>query len=185
MKKILVLLSLNVGLFASPQSFARSNPQSGESKKMNYKIETKYIETQPALVIKDKAKIEEVGSVIAGILGKVDEYLKAKKAAPAGPPFTRTFSFENGVLEFESGFPTKDKVIGKDEFISTELPKGKVASTIHVGSPDTSQQAYEAIHAWMAKNHVKEAGAPWESYLTDPASTPPEKSKMQIVFPIR
>lgn len=161
------------------------NAKGNEVKKMDYKVEAENVAAQPALVIKGKAKVEEVGPAIGKILAKVETYITNKKSKPAGPPFTRTFSFENGVLEFESGFPVTSKIAGQGDIIGTELPKGNVATTSHVGPQETSQDAYEAIHAWMAKNGKKEAGAPWEVYLTDPASTPPEKSKMQIFFPIK
>lgn len=171
--------------FSGSILLAATKNQTNEVKKMNYEIKVETLTTQPAVVIKGKAKIEDVGNVIGKNLEKVAQYLKDQKSAPAGAPFTRTFSFENGVLEFESGFPAATKIAGKGEVIGTELPKGSTATTIHVGSQESSQNAYEAIQAWMAKNDKKEAGAPWEVYLTDPATTAPEKSKMQVYFPIR
>lgn len=156
-----------------------------ETSKMNYEIKTQIVEAQPALVIKGKVKIEEVGETISAILGKLEAYLTKQNMRPVGAPFTRTFNFADGIIEFESGFPVKEKIPSNGEVIGTELPKGLVASTIHVGTQETSQEAYEAIHVWMEKNHKKEAGAPWEVYLTDPASTPPEKNKLQVFFPIR
>lgn len=123
--------------------------------------------------------------MIEAILGKIETYLKSKKIQPSGAPFTRTFKFENGVLEFESGFPVASKIPGQGEIVSTELPEGLVATTIHVGSQEDSPAAYEAIQKWMGANKKKEAGSPWEIYLTDPSSTPPEKTKMQVFFPVR
>lgn len=172
-------------IFASSVSSHAAAIKNGKVEKMDYRIQTETLEARSALVIKGKAKIADVGAAIGRILESVELYIEGEKAEPSGPPFTRTFSFENGVLEFESGFPVASKVKPKGEIIGTELPKGLVATTIHIGSQDNSQIAYEAIQAWIVKNKKKEAGAPWEVYLTDPASTPPEKSKMQIFFPIR
>lgn len=150
-----------------------------------YQVEAKEVVAQPALVIKGKVKAEKAGEAIGSILGKVGEYLGKNNSHPVGAPFTRTYQFEKGVLEFESGFPVSEGVAGNGEILSTELPKSKVATTVHVGSQETSENAYRAIHAWMAENGKKEAGAPWEVYLTDPSTTPDSESKMQIFFPIR
>lgn len=174
-----------LGLGASVGFAASNNEQNSKGKTMNYKIELKDVAAQPALVVKGKAKIEEVGPVIGEYLGKVEAYLASKKISPAGAPFTRTFNFANGVLEFEAGFPVSSKVETKGDIIATELPKGKVATTVHIGSQEKSQDAYEAIQAWMKKNEKGEAGAPWEVYLSDPASTPEDQSKMQVFFPVK
>ena len=50
-------------------------------------------------------------------------------------------------------------------------------TTTHTGPQETSEKAYEAIHAWMAKHGKSPAGAPWESYAG-------EKS-MEIFFPVK
>ncbi|MCX6127184.1 MAG: GyrI-like domain-containing protein [Proteobacteria bacterium] len=187
MNKVILLVATLFAITTSTHvagAESKSNKKA-EKKNMEYRVELKNVEAQPALVIKGKAKVTEVGPVIGGILGKIEEHLKSQKASPSGPPFTRTFSFENGVLEFESGFPVASKIIGRGEIISTELPKGAVATTVHIGSQEDSPKAYEAIQRWLQANKKKESGAPWEVYLTDPASTPPEKSKMQIFFPVK
>ena len=156
------------------------NPQNAK-----YQIELQDVSAQPTLVIKGKAKVEEVGPVIGGILERVEKFIVSKKSRATGAPFTRTLNFKDGILEFESGFPVEAKMAGSGEIVSAELPKGKVVTTIHVGSQETSQQAYEAIHNWLSKNKKSEAGAPWEVYLSDASVTPTESSKMQVYFPVR
>ncbi|MGQ0553758.1 MAG: GyrI-like domain-containing protein [Planctomycetota bacterium] len=140
---------------------------------------------QPALVIKGKAKVEEAGQAIGGILGRVGQYLEQRKVRPAGGPFTRTFQFKDGVLEFEAGFPVPKGIAPQGEIMATELPGTLVATTVHVGSPDTSELAYQALHAWMAKNDKSEAGAPWEVYLTDSEQTPADQAQTRIYLPVR
>ncbi len=152
---------------------------------MNYRIEMIDVKAQPALVIKGKVKVEEIANAIGEILGKVESYLTQKQSGPSGAPFTRTFEFENGMMEFEAGFPVKAGLTGQGEIIATELPQAKVASTIHVGSQELSVQAYEALQAWMKEHGKKEGGAPWETYLSDPTTTSEAQSKMQIFFPVQ
>lgn len=178
-----ILLSLVLAL-ASTNIFAQKNPTKKENE-MKYEIIVKEMTAQPALVIKGKVNVEQAGEAIGEILGKVGTYMEANHIQPLGAPFTRTYSFENGVLEFEAGFPVAKGTPGKGEILATELPQTKVATTLHLGSQAKSEEAYKALHIWMEKNNVREAGAPWEAYLTDPATTPEAESKMEIYFPIR
>lgn len=150
----------------------------------SYHIEAEILVEQPALAIKGTAKVESVGDAVGAILGKVKRYLEGKGVAPAGAPYTRTFSFANGEIAFEAGFPVPVGTLGSAEITVVTLPKGEVATTVHVGSQENSQAAYEAIHAWIAKNKKKENGAPWEVYLSD-AATPADKARMQVFYPIR
>jgi AraC family transcriptional regulator len=152
---------------------------------MNYEISVKEVEAQPTLVIKGKVNIARAGEAIGEILGKIGQHLEKNKIHPTGAPFTRTFGFENGILDFESGFPVPVGTAGHGPILATELPKTKVATTIHIGSQDKSEEAYAALHVWMKKNKTSETGAPWEVYLTDPATTEASNSKMEIFFPVQ
>ena len=150
---------------------------------MSYQVEMQDVPAQTALVIKGKVKVEQAGEAIGGILGRISAYLEKQAQHPSGAPFTRTYSHKDGILEFEAGFPVAANVKGGDDIIRTELPKGKVAVTTHVGSQDTSPEAYKALHAWMNKNGKKEAGAPWEMYIS-PEGTPEKDAQMQIFYPV-
>lgn len=164
---------------------AEASTSPKKEKMMGYQIETLQTKAQPALVIKGKAKVEEVGEAIGTILGKIGKYLGETKHQPKGAPFTRTFQFKDGIIEFEAGFPVEKKVAPRGEIITTELPSAQVVTTTHIGPQETTERAYEALHAWMNKNKKKEGGAPWEVYLTDSEKTPSDQAKTQIYFPIR
>ena len=156
-------------------TFTITNAEGKEA--MKYEVQVQEVAAQPALVVKGRVQIEKAGDAIGGNIGAVGAFLKAAHVQPAGAPFTRTYSFENGVLEFESGFRVAASAKGKGDVIATELPKSKVATTFHVGDQTKSEDAYKAIHAWMAANGKQPAGAPWEVYESD--------TKMQIFFPIQ
>jgi len=144
---------------------------------VKYDIQVKDHAARPALVIKGKVKIEKAGDAIGGNIGAVGSHLKKSGLQPAGAPFTRTYKFEDGILEFESGFPLAEPAKSQGDLVATELPKAKVATTVHVGDQATSENAYNAIHAWMEANGKQPAGAPWEVYVAD--------DRMEIFFPVR
>lgn len=151
---------------------------------MSYNVKVQEVPAQTALVIKGKVKVQQAGEAIGGILGRIGAYLGKQGQNPVGAPFTRTYSHKDGTLEFEAGFPVAADVKGDGDIIRTELPKGKVAVTTHVGSQDMSPEAYKALHVWMAKNGKKEAGAPWEMYMS-PEGTGEKDAVMQVFYPIR
>lgn len=65
------------------------------------------------------------------------------------------------------------------------LSGGRVVSTIHVGPYESLADAYAALEAWMTSNGRTPAGAPWESYITDPAEHPDPKAwQTEVVWPI-
>lgn len=142
-----------------------------------YQIATEAVTAQPALVVRGKTNLKSAGSAIGGAIGTVGTFLRSIAQEPVGAPFTRTLSFENDVLEFETGFPVAAATSGAGEIIATELPKGEVVTTVHLGDQAGSEAAYAALHEWMASNGKNPAGAPWEVYVTD--------TSMQIFFPIR
>jgi effector-binding domain-containing protein len=144
---------------------------------MDYIVRVQAHAAQPALVIKGKVSIDKAGDAIGGKIGAVSAYLEKARLQPAGAPFTRTYSFENGVLDFEAGFPLAAAAKSLGELIATELPSANVATTVHMGDQATSENAYNALHAWMKANGKQPAGAPWEVYVAD--------DKMEIFFPIR
>jgi effector-binding domain-containing protein len=143
---------------------------------MTYQVQVIDHAARPALVVKGRVRIEDAGNAIGSNIGAVSAYLEKARLEPAGAPFTRTYSFENGVLEYEAGFPLAAAAKSQGELIATELPQAQVATTVHVGDQATSETAYAALHAWMKSNGKQPAGAPWEVYVAD--------GKMEIFFPI-
>lgn len=58
--------------------------------------------------------------------------------------------------------------------------------TTHTGPYDKLTKAHAAIQMWIAEQGRVPAGAPWESYVTDPADYPdPADWKTEIFWPIK
>ena len=54
------------------------------------------------------------------------------------------------------------------------------------GPYDKLQDAYAALEEWMGSEGFSPAGAPWESYVTDPAQYPnPADWKTEVFWPVR
>lgn len=67
---------------------------------------------------------------------------------------------------------------------AAELPGGAAAVAIHTGPYETLGETHAAIERWLDERKLA-AGAPWETYITDPATTPnPAEWQTEIVYPL-
>jgi effector-binding domain-containing protein len=88
-------------------------------------------------------------------------------------------------LDVEIGFPVSGSLPGKGEIQPGEIPGGKAATCLHVGPYTEVGPAYEALMQWIMENGFEATGVAYEMHLNDPAQTPPEELKTQIVFPMK
>ena len=74
---------------------------------------------------------------------------------------------------------------GHGEIIADTLPGGPAVTTTHTGPYDKLRDAYAAMEKWMETKGLVAAGAPWESYVTDPTDYPdPKDWKTEIFWPV-
>ena len=64
------------------------------------------------------------------------------------------------------------------------LPGGKALVTWHVGPYDNLHATWKALRDTMEAEGYEGRGAPWEEYVSDCSSVPPEEVRTRIVWPI-
>jgi effector-binding domain-containing protein len=136
-------------------------------------------------------------ATINGIADRIPDvfgWLGAHGIAPAGPPFLRYNIIDmERQLEIEAGVPVASAVEGDGEVKAGTLPAGRFAVAIHIGAPQTLQEATAALLAWAAARDLTwdvsetEAGQKWgcrlEVLLTDPSQQPDvSKWETQLAF---
>ena len=85
----------------------------------------------------------------------------------------------------EAGMPIAAPGASEGDIQADTLPGGLVATTTHTGPYDKLTEAHAAIQVWIEEQGFRPAGAPWESYVTDPADFPnPADWKTDIFWPI-
>jgi AraC family transcriptional regulator len=155
---------------------------------MEYSITKKEIAPQPAIIVRRRVKPSEVAATLAEALGHVFQHAQQKGIALAGPPFTRYVEWGPGLWTIEAGMPVTAKVceVRTDTDVRPDaLPGGFVVTTTHSGPYDRLNEAHAAVQQWIESQGLKPAGAPWESYTTDPADYPdPKDWKTEIFWPI-
>ncbi len=165
----------------------RIAPNETRENEMTYSITTKEIAAQPVLVVRRRVKRSEIAKMIGESLPLV--FLHAQKigAALAGPPFARYLDWGPGMTTIEAGMQVASPAgaSGEGDVLADTLPGGLVAATMHEGLYDNLSDAHAAIQQWIEAEGFRAAGAPWESYVTDPGERPdPKDWKTEVLWPI-
>jgi effector-binding domain-containing protein len=128
-------------------------------------------------------------SGLAGLADEIPHVIERADAlglTPAGPPFFRYDVIDmEGELVVEAGIPVAGAVPPGTELDDLEagiLPAGRYATVVHVGHPDSLEEATARLLRWAADTGLTfdagpgERGEVWgcrlESYLTDPRVEP-------------
>jgi len=148
-------------------------------------IERQELQPQHALIVKRRVARSQIAATIAESLGKTFPYALQKGLAIAGRPFVRYSEVGPGLMTMETGTPLASADPGAGEIEPITLPGGPAAVAIHMGPYDKLQDTYAAMERWMQQKGVRAAGAPWESYVTDPADHPdPATWRTDVFWPI-
>jgi effector-binding domain-containing protein len=134
---------------------------------------------QPYAAIPVSVRMEDLGSVVPPLTGRVFDWLATHGIAPTGPPFWRylVVDMENK-LELETGVQVASRVKGDGEVRTGVLPAGRYATVLHTGHPDTLVTATRDLLQWASARTLewdadgKRWGCRLEEYLSDPAEVP-------------
>jgi AraC family transcriptional regulator len=141
-------------------------------------------------------KRSEIAATIGETLPHIFQYAQQQGLALSGHPFTRYVDVGPGLLTIEPGMrvtgssaqparSTQAPAPKDSDVVEDTLPGGRVASTMHVGPYETLSDAYAALETWIASQGLHSAGAPWESYITDPTEHPdPKEWKTEVCWPV-
>ena len=149
-------------------------------------IERRDLPSQPLLFVQSRVARHEIPATIAESLGAVFPYAIGAGCAIAGRPLSRYPSMGAGLITIEVGVPIAVAAPGSGRIQAGTLQGGAAAVAIHGGAYDTLSETYAAIERWMETQKVAPGGAPWESYITDPAEHPdPKDWRTEVFWPLR
>lgn len=129
--------------------------------------------------------MEQVPQLLGQLFGEIYEFIHGQGLQPTGMPLTVYHSMEGDGLELECALPVAEPTGGAGRIAGGELPATLAAVTTHIGPYDELPGAWSQLAAWMEREGLAPAGAPWEVYVTDPGAEPdPAKWRTEIVFPV-
>jgi AraC family transcriptional regulator len=148
-------------------------------------IERRELAEQPILSVRSRAGRHEIANAIAEGLGKAFPYTQKNGLALAGRPFARYHSTGPGLFDMEVGIPLSAPATGEGDVKAGVLPGGLTAVAVHAGPYDQLSETYAALERWIEANGLRIAGAPWESYITDPMDHPdPADWRTEVYWPV-
>lgn len=140
---------------------------------------------QPFLFVRRRVARSEIAATLADGFGKVFAYCQQRGLPLSGRPTARYLVTGPGLLTIDAGVPLSAAAEGLDDIQAGELQGGPVAVGVHAGSYAELPAANAAIERWIEEHGYQVAGAPWESYLTDPAEFPdPADWRTEICWPL-
>jgi effector-binding domain-containing protein len=95
------------------------------------------------------------------LLDQVYAFLKTSEVQQTGH---NVMLYKDGVPNVEVGVEVSGAFASDGPVISSTLPAGETAMTVHRGGYDRLGEAHDAIHAWCAANGHELAGPRWEIY---------------------
>lgn len=148
-------------------------------------IDTVELEPQPALVVRRKVAMTDLGDTLADILPRVFQHIAGAGQQPAGMPFMRYFGMDmdEGVFDIAAGMPVQEPVDGAGDIEQHVLPGGRALTALHVG-------AYEDVGAVWSRvmERAQELGSDtefgWDVYTNDPGEMAPEERETRVYLPL-
>jgi effector-binding domain-containing protein len=146
--------------------------------------ELKDLPAQPTLTVRTTLAVEDMPQFLGKTFGSIVQYVTGLGHQPAGAAFVAYYNMDMQHLDIEAGFPLSTPLAGKNEIKAGEIPAGKYASTLHIGPYSDCALAYDALTKWVAENGYQASGIAYEMYFDGP-ETPPEKTRTEILFPLK
>jgi AraC family transcriptional regulator len=159
-------------------------PRSSQMPTLNITLEQRAPVT--ALITRRSISRTQIPATLAECYGEIIGVVHEQSLTFSGRPFARYPKVGYGLITIEPGLPVAGNPRTKGAVEAVTLPGGSVLVGLHSGKYEQLDETYAALERWMEQNQAKSAGAPWESYLNDPADYPdPADWRTEICWPLQ
>ena len=152
---------------------------------MSNQCDVRELPAQLVLAIRTRTTIQDLPQFLGRAYGAIAEYLAELGQHPAGARYAAYYNMDMQNLDVEGGFPVSVRLPDKGEIKSGEMPGGKVATCFHLGPNSDIGAAWDALAQWVKDNGHDATGVAYEIYWNDPAHTPPQELRTQLVLPVK
>lgn len=144
-------------------------------------------EAVPAAAIRLTVSRDQIQEVMCPAITEVIDAVVAQGIGPAGPLYTHHFRVDPDRFDFEVAVPVSGPLQPVGRVVSTETPAAdRVARVIYTGPYEGLEAAWGDFMGLIGEAGHQPGPNAWESYLTDPATTPnPADHRTELNRPIR
>jgi effector-binding domain-containing protein len=149
--------------------------------RMEYDVRLEQLSSRPLAVVRRRAGLHELATVVPDACGTVWNVLQAQKIMGAG---RHVAIYWDDKTNLEVGVELDTPFAGQGEVVGSATPAGAVATATHFGLYDRLHEAHEAIRQWCANRGYTLAGPNWEIYghWTDEWNSDPAKIRTDVFY---
>ena len=147
-------------------------------------IDTVELEPQPAMVVRRKVALEELGGVLADILPRVYGHIVQAGQQPAGMPFMRYFSMDGSSCDIAAGLPVAQPMAGAGDIENHTLPGGRALTALHVGAYEDVGQVWGQVMRRAGELGSEHSFGGWDVYTNDPGEVAEDERETRIYLPL-
>ena len=127
---------------------------------MHYQIQLTDSKPITTAVIRSRVPANELARFVPAACGEVWSFVRAAGLPRPG----RHVALYLGGGSVEVGAEVSEPFAGNERIHCSELPAGRVVTTVHFGPYQHLSDAHEAIREWCARHGHRCSGTSWEIY---------------------
>ncbi len=128
---------------------------------MAYQVQIQRIASQLTAVVRFRAGVGELATLIPQACGEVWTFLRAGNFPKPGRNLAL---YLDGVMNIECGVEVFQPFVGNGRVVCSSTPAGLVATAAHFGRYDRLGEAHAAVRRWCSDQGYALAGPSWEVY---------------------